>query len=148
MPCFSNRIPSSTLPELHEPQSPTPAMTTSQLAVYSSMISLCAGTPELCLLRMIWLWAPYSCSRIAAIRSNSLSELYFVYSTDQYARCAAILAWARRQWAVPWPPWSDRTPVEPLYSPPLHHHRPLWPADFFRDALRAALATPAGNIGR
>ncbi len=35
MPAFSNRIPSSTLPELQEPQSPIPAMTKSALVLNS-----------------------------------------------------------------------------------------------------------------
>jgi hypothetical protein len=39
MPCCSNTILSSTLPELHDPQSPTPAMMISQAPLYSSMIS-------------------------------------------------------------------------------------------------------------
>lgn len=38
-PFLSNRIPSSKLPELQEPQSPIPATSTSQFATSSSMMS-------------------------------------------------------------------------------------------------------------
>ena len=51
-PCCSNTMLSSTLPELHDPQSPTPATITSQLALYSAMISACGATPALFFLRM------------------------------------------------------------------------------------------------
>jgi hypothetical protein len=37
-PSFSNRIPSSTLPELQDPQSPTPAIATSAVVLNSSMV--------------------------------------------------------------------------------------------------------------
>ena len=40
MPCCSNTMLSRTLPDEHDPQSPTPATTMSQLALYSSMISV------------------------------------------------------------------------------------------------------------
>ena len=43
-PAFSNIIPSSTLPDEHDPQSPTPATTTSQVCCTSAMISSWAGT--------------------------------------------------------------------------------------------------------
>lgn len=52
-PFLSNRIPSSKLPELQEPQSPIPATSTSQFAANSSMMSWCAGTLALCLLRIM-----------------------------------------------------------------------------------------------
>ena len=39
MPTFSNRIPSSTLPDEQDPQSPTPATTQSTPRFASSMIS-------------------------------------------------------------------------------------------------------------
>ena len=38
-PTFSNRIPSSTLPDEQDPQSPMPATTTSTVCLASSMIS-------------------------------------------------------------------------------------------------------------
>ena len=38
-PSFSKRIPSSTLPDEHDPQSPIPATITSQEALSSSRIS-------------------------------------------------------------------------------------------------------------
>jgi len=49
MPFFSIRIPSSTLPDEHDPQSPMPATMMSAVCFTSSMISACAGTLELCL---------------------------------------------------------------------------------------------------
>jgi len=57
-PCCSNTMLSSTLPELHDPQSPTPATTTSQLALNSSTISCDGGTPALRLRRMMCVLAP------------------------------------------------------------------------------------------
>ena len=45
MPTFSNTIPSSTLPDEHDPQSPMPATMTSTVCLASSRISLWAGTP-------------------------------------------------------------------------------------------------------
>src|SRR5258705_8204677 len=80
-PTFSNTIPSSTLPDEQDPQSPMPATTTSTVRLASSMISACAGTPELCLRHIRVSAAPYSCFRISPIRCSSLSELYFVFST-------------------------------------------------------------------
>jgi hypothetical protein len=49
MPCCSSRIPSSTLPDEHDPQSPMPATMMSAVCFTSSMISAWAGTLELCL---------------------------------------------------------------------------------------------------
>ena len=46
---FSSRIPSSTLPDEHDPQSPMPATMMSAVCFTSSMISAWAGTLELCL---------------------------------------------------------------------------------------------------
>ena len=57
-PAFSNRIPSSTLPDEHDPQSPTPATATSQVRRTSSMISSWAGTPEFFLRHILALDAP------------------------------------------------------------------------------------------
>ena len=51
-PCCSNTILSSTLPELHDPQSPMPATTTSQLDLYSSIISGDGAAPALRFFRM------------------------------------------------------------------------------------------------
>src|SRR5947207_6625013 len=48
LPCFSSRIPSSTLPDEHDPQSPMPATTRSAHASISATISGWAGTLALC----------------------------------------------------------------------------------------------------
>src|SRR5215510_15192309 len=86
IPCCSKTILSSTLPDEHDPQSPTPATTTSQLDLYSSMISVCGATPELCFLRMMCVFAPCSFSSIEAMRSSSWSELCLVLSTSPSRR--------------------------------------------------------------
>src|SRR2546428_9508337 len=53
IPTFSNTIPSSTLPDEQDPQSPMPATTTSTPRFASSMISWWAGTLELCLRHIV-----------------------------------------------------------------------------------------------
>ena len=52
-PCCSNTILSSTLPDEQDPQSPTPATTTSQCALNSSTISACGAAPALFFFRMM-----------------------------------------------------------------------------------------------
>ena len=42
-PAFSRRIPSSTLPELHDPQSPIPAMAISAVFTHSSISAAVMG---------------------------------------------------------------------------------------------------------
>src|SRR3989304_10634272 len=81
MPTFSNRIPSSTLPDEQDPQSPTPATTQATPRFASSMISSCAGTLELCLRHILYSAAPYSALRISPTFASSLSELNLVFST-------------------------------------------------------------------
>ena len=51
-PFCSNTMLSSTLPELHDPQSPTPATTMSQADLNSATISGDGGMPALRLRRM------------------------------------------------------------------------------------------------
>src|SRR2546426_101906 len=79
-PAFSRRIPSSTLPDEQDPQSPTPATTTSQVFRTSSMISACAGTLALCFRNIRAEAAPYSLTRMSPIFWRSLSELNLVFS--------------------------------------------------------------------
>src|SRR5262245_2509555 len=77
---FSSTIPSSTLPDEQDPQSPTPATMASNPLRSSTMISSCAGTDALCFLNMRVSATPYSALRIAPILSSSRSELNFVLS--------------------------------------------------------------------
>src|SRR6266853_338464 len=81
-PIFSNRIPSSTLPDEQDPQSPMPATTTSTACLASSRISRWASTPELCLRHIRASAAPYSVVRMTPIFCSSLSELNLVFSTS------------------------------------------------------------------
>ena len=78
-PCFSSRIPSSTLPDEHDPQSPMPATMTSQDFFTSAMISSCAGTLALRLRYICVSRTPYSSFRIWPIFSRIRSELYLVF---------------------------------------------------------------------
>src|SRR5438876_8990618 len=73
---FSSRIPSSTLPDEHEPQSPMPATMTSQVFRISAMISSCAGTDALCLWNSFQSAAPYSAFRISPILARSRKAEY------------------------------------------------------------------------
>src|SRR5262249_50939424 len=81
-PTFSNRIPSSTLPDEQDPQSPTPATTTSTPRLASSMISSWAGTLEFFLRHIFASAAPYSFFKISPILSSRRSELNLVFSTS------------------------------------------------------------------
>ena len=83
LPVSSNRIASSILPEVQEPQRATPATRKSASAAISSSISLVAALEAAGLVRIITLLTPKSFSRVSANPKKKNLEVSLPLSSSQ-----------------------------------------------------------------